>query len=129
LLLKTIRENGGNGCWEASDVLARFGRTVLPRLRELLDEEDEHARRLAFCTLAKIGTPAVDTLAEALGHRNVEVRHRAASCLSNPEADTASATPDLVRALDDEKTKKPVTTHPSHGWIPAHLPCRPCSTP
>lgn len=105
-LVKTVRENEGRGREEASDVLARFGVVLLPRLRELLDT-DEHSRRLACYTLWRIGTPAVETLADALRHPNVEIRRSAASWLRNPDANTAFATPSLVRALadDDEQVR------------------------
>lgn len=107
LLLQSLRENDGRGCGEAGDVLARFGSTIVPQLRDLFGSEDEHARDLAFSTLWIIGTPAVDTLAEALRHRDPEVRRRAAACLRTPEANIAPAVPDLVRALgdDDEKVR------------------------
>jgi HEAT repeat protein len=105
-LVRTVRENEGRGREEASDVLARFGVVLLPRLRELLDT-DEDSRRLACYTLWRIGTPAVETLADALRHPNVEVRRSAAAWLRNPDANTASATPNLVRALadDDEQVR------------------------
>ena len=107
LLLQSLRENDGRGCGEAGDVLARFGSTVVPQLRDLFGSEDEHARDLAFSALWIIGTPAVETLAEALRHRNPEVRRRAAACLRTPEANIAPAVPNLVRALgdDDEKVR------------------------
>jgi HEAT repeat protein len=123
VLLQTLRENGGRGCKEASEVMARFGLTVVPQLRELLDSDDKHARDLAFCTLWMIGTPAVDTLAEALRHRNLEVRRCAPGWLRNPNADVAPAVPDLVRALgDDDKQVRTEASHALSEVGPAAIP-------
>ena len=120
---RILRFVKGDGVKEASEVLAQFGSTLLPRLRELLDSENEHDRQFAFRTLWRIGTPAVDTLAEALRHRNVEVRRLAGSWLRALDAKAAPAIPDLVRALEDED--KEVRINASHALIdigPAAVP-------
>jgi HEAT repeat protein len=101
-LTRILRFVEGDGVKEASEAIAQFGSTLLPRLRELLDSENEYDRQFAFRTLWRIGTPAVDTLAEALRHDNVEVRRLAGSWLRALDAKAAPAIPDLVRALEDE---------------------------
>ncbi len=97
-----LRQRGPDAVEQASDVLAHFGATVVPRLRELLDSDDERVRQLAFYALWRIGSPAVDTLAEALGHRKAEVRRKAAVWLRDVEADISPIVPYLIRALDDD---------------------------
>jgi len=120
---RILRFVEGDGVKEASEVLAQYGSTLLPRLRELLDSESEHDRQFAFRTLWRIGTPAVDTLAEALRHRNVEVRRLAGTWLRALGAEAAPAIPNLVRALEDED--KAVRINASHALIdigPAAVP-------
>lgn len=99
---KLLPHHGADAVEQASDVLARFGATVVPRLRELLDSDDERVRKLGFYTLWRIGSPAVGILAEALGHRNPQVRRRAAGWLRSMETDISPAVPYLIRALHDD---------------------------
>lgn len=99
LLLQTFREKERRGVEKLSEVLARFGATIVPRLNELLDNEDEHSIELALTTLARIG--AWKTVAAALRHANPKVRRRAAAMLP-PEPQRRFAVPDLVRTLSDE---------------------------
>lgn len=114
-LTRILRFVEGDGVKEASEVLAQYGSTLLPRLRELLDSESEHDRQFAFRTLWRIGTPAVDTLAEALCHRNVEVRRLAGTWLRALSAEAAPAVPNLIRAIEDED--QAVRINASHALI------------
>ena len=102
LLLQTFREKEGRGVKELSEVLARFGATIVPRLNVLLDSEDAHSIELALTTLARIG--AWKTVAAALGHANPEVRRRAAA-MRPPEPQRRLAVPDLIRGLGDEEER------------------------
>lgn len=101
-IAKILPQCSSHGVEQASDVLAHFGPTAVPRLRGLLDSEHESVRQLAFYTLWRIGAPAVSTLAEALSDCKADVRCKAAVWLRDVEADISPSVPYLIRALDDD---------------------------
>jgi HEAT repeat protein len=102
LVLLTLREDDERGVTAPSGILARYGLTIIPALRDLLEQEDERARELALATLGAMGAAAIDTLATALRHRAPKVRRLAALYLRDLDADTTPAIPDLVRTLNDD---------------------------
>lgn len=112
-LARILRFVEGDGAKEASEVMAEYGSTLLPRLRELLNSDNQYDRQLAVRTLWRIGTPGVGTLAESLRHDNVEVRRLAGSWLRALDAKAAAAIPNLIHALDDDN--KEVRTNASHA--------------
>jgi HEAT repeat protein len=109
LIVQAFSRNEGRGAEGAGKVLASYGPTLLPALRDLLQEGDEHARRLAFSSLwhSAPDPAAVETLVDALQHADPQVRRAAASYLGNMEpggmgADLRPAIPALVKVLNDD---------------------------
>jgi len=109
LIVQAFSRNEGRGAEGAGKVLASYGPTLLPALRDLLQEGDEHARRLAFSALwhSAPDPAAVETLVDALQHADPQVRRAAASYLGNMEpggmgADLRPAIPALVKVLNDD---------------------------
>jgi HEAT repeat protein len=109
LIVQAVSRNKGRGADAAGKVLASYGPQLLPALRDLLQDGDEHARGLAISSLwhSAPDPAAVETLVDALQHADPQVRSDAASTLGNMEpggmeADLRPAIPVLVKALNDD---------------------------
>ncbi|MDA1015541.1 MAG: HEAT repeat domain-containing protein [Planctomycetota bacterium] len=109
LIVQEVRRNNGRGADAAGKVLASYGPQLLPALRDLLQEGDEHARGLAISALwhSASDPAAVDTLVDALQHADSKIRRAAASTLGNMEpggmaTDLRPAIPALVKAINDD---------------------------
>lgn len=76
--------------------------TQVAPLIEKLTDNDFRVRHDAADAIAKIGSPAVPALIEALKSENKQVRWRAASALGEIGAEASSAVPALTAALQDE---------------------------
>ena len=76
--------------------------TQVAPLIEKLTDNDFRIRHDAADAIAKIGSPAVPFLIEALKNENRQVRWRAASALGEIGAEAASAVPALIVRLEDE---------------------------
>lgn len=109
LIVHAVSRRKGRGADAAGKVLASYGPQLLPALRDLLQEGDEHSRGLAFSALwhSAPNPAAIDTLVDALQHADPQVRRAAASTLGNMEpggmgANLRPAIPALVKALNDD---------------------------
>ncbi|MBW4547766.1 MAG: HEAT repeat domain-containing protein [Symplocastrum torsivum CPER-KK1] len=76
--------------------------TQVAPLIEKLTDNDFRVRHDAADAIAKIGSPAVPALIEALKSEKKQVRWRAASALGEIGAEASSAVPALTTALQDE---------------------------
>lgn len=109
LIVQAVSRNDGRGADAAGKVLASYGTALLPALRDLLQEGDEHAWKIAISALGHSAPDpaAVDTLVDALQNADPQVRSAAASSLGNivpggMEADLTLAIPALVKLLNDD---------------------------
>jgi HEAT repeat protein len=77
---------------------------LVAALIDVLKDADPEVRINAGNALAAIGSPAVNSLINALNHRNREARSAAAYALGQMGAEAAPAATALVRALKDVDT-------------------------
>jgi HEAT repeat protein len=87
--------------------LGSIGEPAIPKLLELLQEDDPDIRLLAAGGLSHMGkkaTPAVPGLRECLHHKNIEVRVSALSALNRIGPGAVEAAPDLLLLLRNIET-------------------------